>query len=187
MLCTLVCPRYLLGHELYPHLIMRSVLFGLPFPEEGGATSAHLCCECELCGLYICPMELPIARINGNIKKNLTALGWEQRKRTETPSPRMLRESSRIPTTRLTYHLGLAPYQAREVPFSEARLRPTRVRITLKQNTGAAAVPCVKVGQRVEKGRLVAEIPKGALGANHHASITGVVKEVKDYVLIEAA
>lgn len=185
-LCTLICPRYQLGHALYPHLIMRSVLFGLPFAEGGGTTSAHLCCECELCGLYICPMELPIARINGNIKRNLKALGWEAQKKSVSPQPRMLRERTRIPTSRLGHHLGLAPYQ-REIPFDEKPLNPKRVRIPLAQHVGAPAVPCVKVGQRVKKGQLIGEIPEGELGARHHASISGVVKEVKDYILIEAA
>jgi len=184
-LCTLICPRYLLGHDLYPHLIMRSVLSGLPFPETGGVTSAHLCCECELCGLYICPMNLPIARINGNIKRNLQALGWEARKRKESPRPRLLREQTRIHTGRLVYHLGLAEYD-REVEYLEKPLQPKMVKIPLKQNAGAAAVPRVKPGDRVKKGRLIAEIPAGKLGARHHASISGVVKEVKDYVLIEA-
>jgi Na+-translocating ferredoxin:NAD+ oxidoreductase RnfC subunit len=185
-LCTLVCPRYLLGHRLYPHLIMRSALFGLPFPEEGGTTSAHLCCECELCGLYACPMGLPIARINGNIKRNLKALGWEAVKTGDSPQPRTLREQTRIPVNRLVHRLGLAQYR-REVPFDEKPLNPKRVRIPLKQNVGAAAVPCVKVGQRVKRGQLIGDIPKGKLGARHHASINGVVKEVKEYITIEAA
>ncbi len=185
-LCTLICPRYLLGHELYPHLIMRSVLFGLPFPEGGGATSAYLCCECGLCGLYICPMNLPIARVNANVTKNLEALGWEPQKKSETPKPRYLRESSRIPTGRLTYHLGLSAYD-RAAPFSEKPVKPKRVKIPLKQNTGAPAVARVKVGQKVRKGQLIGATPAGKLGANHHASISGVVKEVKDYVAIEAA
>ncbi|MDD5556098.1 MAG: SLBB domain-containing protein [bacterium] len=186
MLCTLICPRYLLGHELYPHLIMRSVLFGLPFPEGGGRTSAHLCCECELCGLYICPMELPIARINGNIKRNLDALGWAPQKKTAAPAPRALRESSRVVTRRLVWRLGLQPYEA-AVPFREEPLRPRSVKIMLRQNVGAAAEPCVRKGQRVRKGQLVAAAPAGKLGANHHASIAGVVREVRDYVRIDAA
>jgi Na+-translocating ferredoxin:NAD+ oxidoreductase RnfC subunit len=184
-LCTLICPRYLIGHELYPHLIMRSVLFGLPFPEAGGLTSAHLCCECELCGLYICPMNLPIARVNANVAKNLDALGWEPQQKTETPTPRLLRESSRIPTNRLVHHLGLSEYDG-PAPFDDVTIKPNRVKIPLKQNTGEPAVPCVKKGQKVKKGQPIGEIPKGKLGARHHASISGVVKEVKDYVLIES-
>ncbi|MCX6358058.1 MAG: 4Fe-4S dicluster domain-containing protein, partial [Candidatus Aureabacteria bacterium] len=185
-LCTLICPRYLLGHELYPHLIMRSVLFGLPFPAGAGQTSAHLCCECELCGLYACPMELPIARINGNIKRNLKALGWEARKKGVAPQPRLLRAQTRVATQRLVYRLGLAPYTG-EVAQLEKPCAPRRVRIPLKQNAGAPAVPRVKVGDRVKRGQLIGEIPDGKLGARHHASISGVVKEVRDYVLIEAA
>ncbi|HOE26118.1 MAG: SLBB domain-containing protein [Candidatus Aureabacteria bacterium] len=185
-LCTMICPRYLLGHELYPHLVMRSVLFGLPFPAGAGTTSAHLCCECELCGLYICPMGLPIARINGNIKRNLKALGWAAGGKAPAPTPRPARETTRIATGRLVARLGLGRYNVR-VPFSPKRLAPSRVSIPLKQNVGAAAVPCVKVGQRVRKGQVVAEIPEGALGARHHASIAGVVKEIKDAVVIAAA
>ncbi len=185
-LCTMICPRYLLGHDLHPHLIMRSALFGLPFPEGKGETSAVLCCECELCGLYICPMNLPIARVNGNIKRNLKALGWEGRVRDTTPVPRLLRETTRISTDRLVARLGLLPYNVK-VPFSEKRPSPARVAIPLRQNVGAAAVPCVKAGQRVKKGQLIAEIPDGKLGARHHASISGVVKEVKDAIVIVAA
>jgi Na+-translocating ferredoxin:NAD+ oxidoreductase RnfC subunit len=185
-LCTMICPRYLLGHELYPHLIMRSVLFGLPFPAGAGTTSAHLCCECELCGLYICPMGLPIARINGNIKRNLKALGWTAEGKAPAPTPRPARETTRIATGRLVARLGLGRYNVK-VPFIARRLAPSRVAIPLKQNVGAAAVPCVKVGQRVRKGQVVAEIPEGKLGARHHASIAGVVKEIKDAIVIAAA
>ena len=184
-LCTLVCPRYLLGHEIQPHLIMRSVLFGLPFPEKAGLTSAHLCCECELCGLYICPMGLPIARVNANITKNLEALGWERMRKAETPAPRLRRESSLIPTFRLVHHLGLSQYD-RKAPFRDVAVKPRRVTIPLKQNLGAAAVAKVKVGQRVKKGQLIGEIPRGKMGARHHASISGVVKSVNGDVVIEA-
>jgi Na+-translocating ferredoxin:NAD+ oxidoreductase RnfC subunit len=55
----------------------------------------------------------------------------------------------------------------------------------MKQNAGAAAVACVKVGQRVKRGQVVGEIPDGALGARHHASISGVVTEVNGSVVIE--
>lgn len=185
-LCTMVCPRYLLGHELYPHLIMRSVLFGLPFPAGAGRTSAHLCCECELCGLYICPMNLPIARINGNIKRNLKALGWEAAKQPPAASPRPQRATTHIATGRLVARLGLAPYNVK-IPFSGRRLAPSRVAIPLKQHVGAPASPCVKAGQRVHKGQVIAEIPEGKMGARHHASIAGVVKEVTDRIVIAVA
>lgn len=184
-LCTLVCPRYLLGHELYPHLVMRSVLFGLPFPENGGASSAYLCCECELCGLYICPMNLPIARVNANVTRNIAALGWEPQKISGTPVPRLLRDESRIPTPRLVHRLRLAEYD-RDAPFSDVKITPARVEIPLKQNVGAPAIACVKVGQRVKKGQVIGMIPRGKLGARHHASIAGIVKELNGSVVIES-
>lgn len=54
----------------------------------------------------------------------------------------------------------------------------------LKQHAGSPCVPMVKEGDEVQRGQLIAE-PEG-LGANIHASITGVVKEATDtYLLVE--
>jgi Na+-translocating ferredoxin:NAD+ oxidoreductase RnfC subunit len=38
----------------------------------------------------------------------------------------------------------------------------------------------VKVGDRVERGSLIAAIPEGKLGANLHASISGTVTAVTE-------
>jgi Na+-translocating ferredoxin:NAD+ oxidoreductase RnfC subunit len=54
------------------------------------------------------------------------------------------------------------------------------VRLLLKQHVGAPAVACVRKGDRVARGQLVADIPAGALGARLHASIAGVVSFVDD-------
>jgi Na+-translocating ferredoxin:NAD+ oxidoreductase RnfC subunit len=60
------------------------------------------------------------------------------------------------------------------------------VKIPLSQHTGAAAVPVVKVGDRVEAGQLVGEIPEKKLGARVHASIRGRVTHINQTIVIEA-
>ena len=51
--CTEFCPRYLLGYQVEPHKVMRS----LGFTKTGSAVwnqMAELCCSCGLCTLYAC-------------------------------------------------------------------------------------------------------------------------------------
>ena len=51
------------------------------------------------------------------------------------------------------------------------------VRIPLRQHIGAPAVACVKKGDLVRRGQMIAEPAKG-LSAAVHASVTGKVREV---------
>ncbi|HEX3071982.1 MAG TPA: 4Fe-4S dicluster domain-containing protein [Ignavibacteriales bacterium] len=55
--CTELCPRYLLGYNVQPHKVMRSLVF----TKTGEAVwnqMAELCCACGLCTLYSCPEDL---------------------------------------------------------------------------------------------------------------------------------
>ena len=55
--CTEFCPRYLLGYDVQPHKVMRS----LEFTKSGNAVwnqYADLCSSCGLCSLYSCPEDL---------------------------------------------------------------------------------------------------------------------------------
>ena len=56
--------------------------------------------------------------------------------------------------------------------------------LPLRQHIGAPSVPVVTAGQSVTKGDLVAKIPEDALGANIHASISGVIAEVSDSAIV---
>ncbi len=55
--CTEFCPRYLLGYEVVPHKVMRSLGFTLAGSGLWNQ-SAELCCACGLCTLYACPEDL---------------------------------------------------------------------------------------------------------------------------------
>jgi len=181
--CTEMCPRYLLGHRLEPHKIMRSTSYGRA--DTDILTQAILCCECGVCELFACPMFLSPREMNALLRKKFGEQGvrWPGPKREcETYSTR---EGRKIPIGRLVGRLGIKAYDL-PAPFTTIKQAPDRVTIPLSQHTGAAAIPVVKVGDRVEAGQPVGEIPEKKLGARVHASIRGRVTQVGKTVVIEA-
>lgn len=174
-MCTDVCPRYLLGHDIEPHKIMRTVNLGI----EGNTRemlSAHLCCFCGACE-YACPMMLSPRRVYEK------TLGLLREKNVVYPKPvkelidHTMREFRRIPSHRLTGRMGLNKYDIK-MPVYKEEIRVSEVTIPLKQHIGIPAEAVVKVGTRVLKGEVIGEIPAGKVGARVHASMDGVVKEV---------
>jgi len=186
--CTDLCPRYLLGHDLEPHKVMRSINYGLTEP-TAIITAAVLCCECRLCEAYACPLELSPMAYYQEIKRQLAAQGWENNvvhKRADlTPHP--MREYRHVPMERLAARLGLTEYEECTCPLDEHEYQPRRVTIPLKQHIGAPSQPVVKVGDGVQRGDLIAQIPEGKLGANVHASIAGQVEAVTGEHIVIAA
>ena len=185
--CTVLCPRYLLGHNLRPHEIMRVVGYGLPDRPEM-VTAAVLCCECRLCEAYACPLELSPMAFYTAIKQELRVAGWRNlAHRRADFELHPYRDYRRVPMRRLLARLDLAAYARIPNPLDERPREPARVRIPLQQHAGAPAAPAVKVGDRVRAGDRIGVTPNGQLGANVHASITGVVRSVdREYVTIEA-
>lgn len=185
--CTDLCPRYLLGHELEPHKVMRSINYGLTEP-TAIITAAVLCCECRLCEAYACPLELSPMAYYQEIKRQLAAQGWENvvHKRSDL-TPHAMRQYRRVPMERLVARLGLTEYEECACPLDEREYQPQSVAILLKQHIGAPSQPVVKPGDRVQCGELIAQIPEGKLGANVHASISGRVEVVTgEHVVIAA-
>ena len=90
------------------------------------------------------------------------------------------REYKRYPVHKLIHQLGLAAYDV-DAPMEEHNTPVYgKVTLPLHQNVGAPAEPVVNVGSQVEKGDLIARIPKDKLGANLHASISGTVAAIED-------
>jgi len=185
--CTDLCPRYLLGHDLEPHKVMRSINYGLTEP-TAIITAAVLCCECRLCEAYACPLELSPMAYYQEIKRQLAAQGWENvihKRSALTPHP--MREYRRVPMERLVARLGLTEYEECACPLDGREYQPQRVTIPLKQHIGAPSQPVVKIGDGVQRGDLIAQIPEGKLGANVHASISGRVEAVTgEHIVIVA-
>ena len=69
-------------------------------------------------------------------------------------------------------------------PLDERDIGVRTVTIPLQQHIGAPSVPVVSVGDRVEKGTLIADIKEKSLGAKIHASISGTVAEVTSKAIV---
>lgn len=181
--CTEFCPRYLLGYDVQPHKVMRS----LQFSTTGEAIwnqYADLCSSCGLCSLYSCPEDLYPREACDQGKAEL-------RKRNERyiqPKPvkvHPIKEGRRVPLKQLMKRMDLLKYE-QSTPFTEGRPKPKSVKIFLKQHIGVPASLGVSVGDKVSKGDLVGKIDTGKLGANIHSSIDGVVTSANDnFIIIE--
>jgi Na+-translocating ferredoxin:NAD+ oxidoreductase RnfC subunit len=60
----------------------------------------------------------------------------------------------------------------------------TRVEILLRQHIGAPSIPCVKDGDKVQKGDVIAQAAEG-LSLPQHASVSGTVSVYNDRIIIE--
>ena len=177
--CTELCPRYLLGHELYPHKIMRNINFGLDVPPEV-IENAFLCSECGLCEVFACPMELSPRMVNHALKTSLIEANYQPQLTAKKKQSRVNDLiNRRIPVSRIKERLRISQYDGMEVK-SARETNPKRVEILLKQHIGDISIPVVHEGDLVEEGTLVGEIPSGRIGARVHASIPGRVTLVND-------
>ncbi len=179
--CTELCPRYLIGHNMRPHRVMRSIATGThaEFLED-----ALLCCECGICELYACPMHLSPRRINGYVKDLLRRGGAKVRDKTVHPHHSYMREGRQIEQGRLIQRLDLLPYP-RQV-LEEIQCRPACVCVALHHGIGMAAVPVVAVGDVVKKGQCIATVDFSDVGSKLHASVDGKVTGVDGRIQIQA-
>jgi Na+-translocating ferredoxin:NAD+ oxidoreductase RnfC subunit len=180
-MCTDLCPRYLIGQKLRPHRIMRSV--SMLENNSEILKEALLCCECGICELFACPMQISPRMVNIYLKGVFRENGVRFEKSTRKLTAESMREYRKVPTNRLISRIGMNKY----TDFSETKaviLESNEVSIPLKQHIGAPAKPLVGVGDHVEYGQLIGEVKEG-LGASVHASIAGVVVEVGNSVIIK--
>ncbi|SNS12373.1 Na+-translocating ferredoxin:NAD+ oxidoreductase RNF, RnfC subunit [Anaerovirgula multivorans] len=182
-LCTDLCPRNLIGHPLRPHRIMRTL--SIDRQQYEVLKEALLCCECGVCELYACPMGLSPKTINGEIKNLLRKEGVKYSNLPMQKEVHEMREYRKVPAERLLCRLDLAGYSDK-INEDYITIEPQSVKIPLRQHIGKAATSIVEVGDVVEKGQLIASVNEGDLGANIHASIKGMIKEVNGFIWIEA-
>ncbi|MGD0200009.1 MAG: 4Fe-4S dicluster domain-containing protein [Bryobacteraceae bacterium] len=183
--CTEFCPRYLLGYEVMPHKVMRS----LGFTSSGGeywSKWGQLCCACGICTLYACPEDLYPKEACDDAKASLRAAGLQFVQERE-PSLHPMKEHRRVPLGMLRRRLRVEEYEA-EAPFEDSSFTPQRVRIQLSQHAGHPARAVVSAGDKVRMGAAVGRVDDSELGASVHASIDGTVEAVTDsFVEIAAA
>ena len=182
--CTEFCPRYLLGYQVEPHQVMRS----LGFTKTGASVwnqMAELCSSCGLCTLYACPEDLypKEACDKAKIEMKNEGIKFIQQKPIKVHP---IKEGRKVPLKQLVRKLKLADYDG-ETPYNPEKLSVKKVKIPLLQHIGKPALPAVKKGGIVETGKIIGRMQEGQLGTNVHASIGGKIKEVNEnFILIES-
>jgi Na+-translocating ferredoxin:NAD+ oxidoreductase RnfC subunit len=188
-LCSELCPRHMLGHPLEPHKIMRRLALcgsidDLPL-DDAVVKTAALCCECGVCELVACPMELQPRRINAALRKRLAASGTRYPKGSGQKKAHPMREMRKIPAERAAARAGVYKYKRVHIDRL-AEISPKTVILPLSQHIGAPCTPLFADGDRVETGQLIASPPAGKLGSNLHASIDGTLKILPDAIVISS-
>ncbi len=176
-MCTDLCPRYLLGHDIQPHKMMRVLNYAIDDLE--GQKTAQLCVQCNLCELFSCPIGLYPKAANVYFKDKLTAQNIRYKPTKQQFNAQGERQSRLLPSKRLVARLGLRAFD-NPAPMIEISIEPEMVFIHTKPHIGAPAVPSVIVGTRVAVGQMLGNVPDGSLGAAIHASISGTVTEIRN-------
>lgn len=180
--CTEFCPRYLLGYNVQPHKVMRS----LEFTKTGSSVwnqMAELCCACGLCTLYACPEDLypKEACDKAKIEMREADIKYIQEKPVKVHP---MKEARRVPLKMLIKRLHLQDYDV-ETPYMQKKPETDTVKLLLQQHIGAPAAPAVNEGDAVKANDLVAAVDKGKLGAAIHSPISGTVREItEEYIVI---
>lgn len=176
--CSDLCPRNLIGHNLYPHMTMRTIDYNLSEPTDH-VTSAFLCSQCGVCELIACDfMLLSPRQVYAEYRKLLVAKGVK--------NPHTRSGLSVIPE--LEYRKVSLPMVIKKLGLSHL-VKPTpshgyqavnRVRVPLTRHAGAPAMPKVVPGEKVSMGDVIAASPLDKIGTIHHASIAGKITDVTD-------
>ncbi|MDD3776579.1 MAG: SLBB domain-containing protein [Actinomycetota bacterium] len=183
-MCTDLCPRYLLGHDLFPDEMMKRLYKGeLNEQDIENFDYAYLCCDCGLCELYACIVDLSPRAIFNHLKVELAKRGIKNPHQRKDLEANEFKAYRKIPVSRLRQRLEIDHYPETELVDFTGKVE--QVKLYFSQHVGAPSSPVVKVGDLVPEGGLVADIPQGKLGARIHSSISGKVLNItSDYVEI---
>lgn len=173
--CTEYCPRYLLGYPVEPHQVMRSLAFTATGAEYWNQWAA-LCCACGLCTLYACPEGLFPKEACDEAKAQMRRQGIKWSGSMEV-KPHPMREGRRVPVKTLLRRLAIEEYNL-HTPYIKDVIEPEAVVVPLKQSAGVPDIPIVKVGDRVNEGQQIGEVPEKSLGAVIHSPVNGLIKAI---------
>ena len=179
--CTEYCPRFLLGYDVQPHAVMRTLAFTSTGAEYWNQL-ASLCCSCGLCTLYACPEELYPKEACDDSKAEMRKANLKWTGKMEV-KPHAMREGRRVPIKSLMRKMHILQYD-HPAHLEKFSFQPKRAVLLLKQNAGSPNISLVKAGDRVSAGQQVGEIPEKAMGAIIHAPFAGVVETVTEKHII---
>jgi Na+-translocating ferredoxin:NAD+ oxidoreductase RnfC subunit len=175
--CTEICPRYLLGYDIQPHKVMRSLGFTTTGADYWNNFATY-CCSCGLCTLYACPEDLFPREACEQAKKTMRETG-QNYQQVKAPKLHSMKNYRRVSTKALLRRLRIAKYEV-PTPFVDGFPAPQEVCILLQQHAGKPAISVVKSGATVQVNDLLADLPENSLGAKIHAPLPGLVAEVTD-------
>lgn len=183
--CTEFCPRYLVGHQIEPHRVMRTLL--MSSQNEPLITKwAVNCVECGLCGFYSCPEDLLPNFMCATAKRDAAAAAVKFDVKKEPVKAHPMAQYRKVPTGKLIAKIGLSGYSD-HADLDPVEVKPRTVVIKLRQHIGQPSEARVAAGETVKKGQLIAAAPENKLGANIHASIDGRVTSVTGDAIVIAA
>ena len=185
--CTMLCPRYLNGHPLEPHRIMRKIAHAgdiASLTDDEDIRQAQICCECGVCELFACPMQLRPRKVNMLIKQELAAKNIRYRRSPGDTEARKEMALRLVPSKRIAARSGVLPLYERE-PTGFVEFSPPRLIFPLRQHIGEAAEPIVAIGDSIHPGQRIAACPEGKLGADIHCGMAGVVVEANERIVID--
>ena len=175
-MCTDLCPRFLIGHQMRPNLMMRNLWREETIQDNGEYLAtfgdAANCCSCGVCEMFACPMGLSPRKVNDYLKGELRKRGIQVPRNME-PTARSFVDIRKVPTDRLIARLGLREYSGIHARTC-LEVVPDEVFIPFQQHIGKPAKPVKAMGAVVCKGDLIAEADEG-ISANIHASVSGTV------------
>ena len=181
-MCTDLCPRYLLGQPITPHMFMRAATSGMT-QDLAPFLDTMFCCSCGICEMYACPQDLSPRKLITEYKNGLRKNGVAVPKGIPLREVEPMREYRKVPMGRLTSRLGLNEYNI-DAPLKEDDVFINKVKIKLNQHIGAKAVAVVNIKDKVGRGDVIAKAEDGKLSIPVHASISGEVLEVNENFII---
>ncbi|NOZ12113.1 MAG: electron transport complex protein RnfC [Acidobacteria bacterium] len=172
--CTVLCPRFNLGHDIEPHMIMRTLNYGLD-ATSAVAQAAYLCCQCGVCSMFACPFGLSPKRVFADFRARLKEYTLPAAAHTAEP----FNNARKLPGKRLKARLNILDIDVKPefigpLPYSGP------FNIMIKQHIGAAAQPAVKTGDRVAPGQILSNVRENELGTPVHSPTAGVVTEITE-------
>ena len=185
-MCTDLCPRYLLGHEIFPDELMKRLYKGKLSDEDiKNFDFAYLCCDCGLCELYSCVMDLSARSVFNHIKDELARLGIQNPHKRDELKVNEFRQFRKVPVSRLKKRLEIDRYDSL-TPISDFNMEIENIKVYLSQHVGVPSVPVLPEGAMVKRGDLIADMPEGKLGARLHSSIDGKIDQIEsDHIVIK--
>ncbi len=182
--CTDFCTRYLLGHRIEPHLMVRALGYNQKVCPTEQITSAFLCCSCGICDIHACPASLNPRALYQSIREEFGRQKQSNPLKNRPQTVHPARQGRRLPVTRLAQRTGVARYM-RKLEREPVPFYPAQVRINTYHPGGF--IRLVREGDRVRKGQVICRPKTKRSGSISHASISGTVDQVsRDYITITA-